>query len=149
MAILNYTTKVPIKKTVAEIQERLARAKAEAVLTEYDPDGIISAISFRIKTEFGVLTFRLPAKIQQTYQVIVRDEKIRPGLSTRDQAARVAWRIVKDWLDAQLAMIEAGLVDREQVFLPYVQDQSGQTLYELMRKEKFLALLPPKSQEVL
>jgi hypothetical protein len=33
------------------------------------------------------------------------------------------------------------------VFLPYAQDQSGYTLYQLMRKEKFLALLPAKEEQ--
>jgi hypothetical protein len=39
-------------------------------------------------------------------------------------------------------MIEAGLVDFEQVFLPYAQDATGRTLYELMRERKFQPLLP-------
>ena len=38
-------------------------------------------------------------------------------------------------------MIEAGLVDLEQVFLPYAQDATGRTLYELMRERKFQPLL--------
>jgi hypothetical protein len=33
-------------------------------------------LSFRIRTEFGVLTFLLPANIQRVYQVIVRDTRI-------------------------------------------------------------------------
>jgi hypothetical protein len=141
MPILDYTTKVPAAKTVAEIQSKLAKAKAEAILTEYESDGTVSALSFRIKTEFGTLTFRLPANIQRVYQVLVRDARIARSQRTREQAARVAWRIVKDWLEAQLAVIEAGLVDLEQVFLPYAQDQSGETFYELVRKQKFVSLL--------
>ena len=31
-------------------------------------------------------------------------------------------------------MIEAGLVDLQQVFLPYAQDAKGRTFYELMRE---------------
>jgi hypothetical protein len=99
-------------------------------------------LSFRIPTEFGVLTFLLPANIHRVYQVIVRDTRIPPSLRTKEQAARVAWRIVKDWIEAQLAMIEAGLVDLEQVFLPYAQDATGRTFYELMRERKFQPLLP-------
>jgi hypothetical protein len=142
MPILDYTTKVPVARTVAEIEAKLARAKAEAILKEYDRDGIVSALSFRIRTEFGVLTFLLPANIGRVYQVIVRDKRISPSLRTREQAARIAWRIVKDWIEAQLAMIEAGLVDLQQVFLPYAQDTKGRTFYELMRERKFQPLLP-------
>ena len=103
---------------------------------------MVSALSFRIRTEFGVLTFLLPANIERVYRVIVRDKRIPPSLRTKEQPARVAWPIVKDWLEAQLATIEAGLVDLEQVFLPYAQDATGQTLYELMRERRFQPLLP-------
>jgi hypothetical protein len=104
-----------------QIEVKLAKAKTEAILKEYDSDGIVSAISFRIKTEFGILTFLLPANIQRIYQVVARDTQIPRSLRTREQASRIAWRIVKDWTDAQLAMIEAGLVDLQQVFLPYAR----------------------------
>lgn len=142
MSILNYTTEVSAQKTITEISRLLVKAKASAILTEYEPDGLPSAISFRILTEFGLLTFRLPADVQKIYQVIVRDRNIRPGLRTREQAARVAWRIVKDWTEAQLAMIEAGLVDAAQVFLPYVQDATGTTLYQNLRQRRFAGYLP-------
>jgi hypothetical protein len=142
MSILNFTTKVPVARTVAEIEAKLAKAKAEAILKEYEPDGTVSALSFRIGTEFGILTFRLPANIQRVYQVVVRDRRIPRSQRTREQASRIAWRIVKDWTEAQLAMIEAGLVELTQVFLPYVQAPGGQTLYELMREQKFQPLLP-------
>ena len=68
---------------------------------------------------------------------MVRDRRIPPKMRTREQATRVAWRIVKDWLAAQLAMIEAGLVDLEEVFLPYAQNQAGRTVYEVMKTERF------------
>ena len=35
---------------VAEIEARLARAKAEAILKEYDCDGMVSALSFSLRT---------------------------------------------------------------------------------------------------
>jgi hypothetical protein len=48
MSILNYTTEVSVSKTIQEIHAKLAGAKAEAILTEYEPDGIASAVSFRV-----------------------------------------------------------------------------------------------------
>jgi hypothetical protein len=127
---------------------RLVKAKAGAIWKEYESDGTISALSFRIQTEFGILAFRLPANIQRVYQVVVRDGRIPRSQRTREQAARLAWRIVKDWTEAQLAMIEVGLVDLTQVFLPYMQAPSGETLYELMRKQKFQPMLSaPKGSE--
>jgi hypothetical protein len=141
MPILNYTTQIAAEKTVMEIQTMLGKAKAQAVMSEYD-DGVVSAISFRIKTESGVMSFRLPANVQKIYQVLVR-QKITPKLRTREQAARVAWRIVKDWLEAQLALVSAELADLEQVFLPYAQDETGATLYEVLRDRQFVGLALP------
>ena len=36
MPVPDYTAKVPVAKTVAEIEAKLANAKAEAILKEYD-----------------------------------------------------------------------------------------------------------------
>jgi hypothetical protein len=145
MAILNYTTQISAEKTVTEIQSMLARAKAQAIMTEYDADGVLAALSFRIMTAAGVMTFRLPANIQKIHQVLVRDKRITPKLRTREQAARVAWRIMKDWLEAQLAIVTAGMVDLEQVFLPYAQGPDGVTLYESLKDRRFHGLALPDS----
>jgi hypothetical protein len=145
MAILNYTTQISAEKTVTEIQSMLAKAKAQAIMTEYDPEGVLSALSFRIMTGAGVMTFRLPANVQKIYQVIVRDRRIAPKLRTREQAARVAWRIMKDWLEAQLAIVTAEMVDLEQVFLPYAQGADGRTLYESLKDRRFSGLALPDS----
>jgi hypothetical protein len=105
-------------------------------LTEFN-DGVIAAISFRIKTEFGVLTFRLPANVDGVFGVLNRSKSIPPRLRSREQAGRGAWRIVLNWLEAQLALIRAGLATVVQVFFPFCQDPSGMTLYERMRQAKF------------
>lgn len=47
------------------------------------------------------------------------------------QAEWVAWRILKDWVAAQMALIESGQAQAAQVFLPYATEQSGRTIYEL------------------
>jgi hypothetical protein len=137
MPILNYTTTIAAEKTVAEISRILVRAKASSILTEYDPEGLPASVSFRVLTEFGLMTFRLPAESDRIYKVIVRDNKVPRSLRTRRQAAKVAWRIVKDWIEAQVAMIEAGLVDTAQVFLPYAQDGAGNTVYDKFANAPF------------
>lgn len=46
-------------------------------------------------------------------------------------------------------MIEAGLVDLEQVFLPYAQNQGGQTVYDVMSSQRFSSLAPGASEDRL
>lgn len=145
MSILNYTTQIPFEKTTAEIQKILSAARAQAVLTEYDGEGVLTAISFRVMCSFGVISFRLPANVDKIFEIVKQSPKIPKRNRTREQAARVAWRIIKDWLQAQLAIIRAGMVTVEQVFLPYAQNEAGATVYESLQAGRFsgLALPPP------
>lgn len=144
MAILNYTTSINTEKTVSEIQGILARAKAQAVLSEYDDNGIMVAMSFKIRTPTGVMAFRLPANIEGVYQALRRNQKVPNRLKTYEQASRVSWRILKDWIEAQFAIVEAEMVDMAEVFLPYAQNESGQTLYELIKSGGFKQLTHDK-----
>ena len=46
------------------------------------------------------------------------------------QATRTAWRIVKDWVEAHIALVETQMVTAPQVFLPYAVMRDGRTLSE-------------------
>jgi len=140
MAILNYTTSISTEKTAAEIQKQLAQAKAQAVLCEYDDEGIMSCISFRIMTPHGTCMFKLPANIEGVYLAIKNNRKIPNRLKTREQAARVTWRILKDWVEAQVAIVEAGMASLTEVFLPYAQGKDGKTIYQSIEDQKFKAI---------
>ena len=140
MPILNYTTQIQTVKTVGEIQGILAAAGAGAVLTEYGPDGIVAALSFRINTTNGQLSFRLPARYEGIYRLLKNGEVPRK-LQTEEQAARVSWRIIKVWVQAQLALVEAEQADLTEVFLPYLQDPStGNTVYQKLKSDGFKRL---------
>jgi len=140
MAILNYTTSVDAVKTAMEIQRKLAKAGAQAILCEYDDNGVMSAMSFRTQTPHGAIFFRLPAQMDGVYRALCKDSKVPRRLKTHEQAAKVAWRILKDWIEAQLAIIESGLAELTQVFLPYAQDANGSTVYESIKNKGFGAL---------
>jgi hypothetical protein len=144
VAILNYRTEIKAEVTVAEIQRMLARAGARSILIDYDSDGEPSRVSFLVKSARGNLGFQLPANADAVFTVMAKqasEGKMRRSSATRSQAARVAWRIVKDWLEAQLAIIEAEMAVLEQVFLPYmtVQNKDGeqQSLFQLMQAQHF------------
>lgn len=140
MAILNYTTAIKAEKTVGEIQGMLAAAGASAVLIEYGPGGVLAALSFRINTVNGQLSFRLPARYKGVYKRL-QDEGVPRRLQTEEQAARVSWRIIKDWVKAQLALVEAEQAELTEVFLPYLQDpNTGDTVYQKLKSDGFKKL---------
>lgn len=140
MPILNYTTQIKAEKTYSEIQSILVAAKAQAVLSEYDDEGILQAIMFRIKTPTGLLSFRLPLNIDGVYKKLYENKKVPRKLKTREQAVRVTVRILKDWVEAQLAIVEAELATLIEVFLPYAQDGDGDTLYQALQSNNFKQL---------
>lgn len=151
MALLNYTTSVPWEKSVAEIVAMLAGAKASAVMQEFDGGGYVTAVCFKARTEFGEMAFRLPADVQKTQQVLQNQYKQkrvdRRYANDAGHARRVAWRILRQWVEAQVALIEIGLVKVEQVFLPYAQNHTGATLYEALRECHFDGLTLPGKGE--
>ena len=123
MPLKNYTTKVSAFQSVGEIQSMLAKAGATKILQELD-NGFVVGISFEINTPYGLRQFCLPAHTEKVQQVL-KNQKIKVD---RIQAERVAWRILKDWVAAQMAILETEMVTVDEVFLPYMLNGSG-TLY--------------------
>lgn len=142
MAILNYTTKIDAEKTVTEIQMMLVKAGANSILTEYadDMSGQVTAVSFRMNIDGTFVGFRLPADWQPILYLLQHDNKVPRPLKTSEQAIRVAWRIIKDWVEAQLAIIATKMVKPEQAFLPYMLNANGSTMYEVFASNPQLLL---------
>ena len=140
MPILNYTTKVSVDKTIADLQKILSKAKASAILTEYE-NGLPSGLSFCVEVNGSDIHFSLPVKVSGVTAALKRDRQYRDDAHAR----RVAWRIVKDWCDSQMALIDAGQAELAQVFLPYAQAANGTTLYSALKGNGFLQLTGPKS----
>ncbi len=130
MPLLNYTTKISGEKSVGEISRALAKVGARRVMHEYDDQGYIVALSFEIQLGEQLIAFRLPTDWRPVLKVLERDPKVPRPLKTQEQALRVAWRITKDWVEAQAAYVETNIVTTAQVFLPYAVTNTGATLYE-------------------
>jgi hypothetical protein len=141
MPLLNDTTRVSVDKTVGDIQKCLAAHGAKAILSEYDEHGTVIALSFKVSVGTQDLAFRLPANWRPVLTLLERDRKVPRSFRTPEQALRVSWRMVKDWVEAQLAIVETKMVQFEQVFLPLIITPDGRTLYERVREAQFV--LPP------
>lgn len=126
MAIKNYTTKVPAAKTVGEIQALLAKHGAQRVSIDYGENGRVLGVTFSLATNVGMSVFRLPSKIEAMKRLLAK-QKVK---CTDEHAEAVAWRNIKDWIDAQIALIETGLVEANEVMLPYMLDRDGCTMFE-------------------
>lgn len=134
MPLLNYTSKTPATDSIAAIGRMLAKAGARQVMQDYDDAGNIVALSFSLDLEGQRIGFRLPSDWHPVKLLLDRqlagNPNARPWMRTEDHARNVSWRIIKDWVEAQLAIIETQMVTTAQVFLPYAITASGQSLYE-------------------
>jgi hypothetical protein len=144
---LNYSTTIPAKRTVGECTDLLAEAGADAIgLTYEGPRSarVPTGLRFQIMTPAGPQSFVMPVNIDAVAKLLAgaleRGELFRKGglplsrYATREHAVMVAWRIIRDWLEAQLAIIDAEMVTLDQVMLPYLQVEGG-SLYELVRAQ--------------
>lgn len=139
MAILNYSTTVDSFKTVSEIEYILMKHNAKSIMKNCDGESI-TGLSFLIDTGGKQIPVRLPVRVDECLEVLRREKKNNPRSNikaTREQAERVAWRILKDWVEAQMALLDIQMVRFEEIFLPYIEVQ-GRTIYERLEEKQFL-----------
>lgn len=134
MPIKNYTTKVDVYQSLGEIQGALAKNGARKIMIDYDEKGNPVGVTFGINTPQGSLGFLLPANIEGVLKVFAK-QKVKPD---REQAEQTAWRNIRDWVLAQMAFVEAGNVEVDEVFLPYLTDGKGRTLYQVYQSGQLL-----------
>lgn len=100
--IKNYTSGVPVERTINRIEGALIRGGAIGISKEYR-EGLLEAIHFLIPNIKGpgMTIIRLPGDAKAVYKAML-DKMKRPREETlkrlQDQAARTAWKLIQDWL---------------------------------------------------
>lgn len=148
MGVLNYTTSIASSKTIAEVQQLLAKYGASRIAVDY-LDGEPSGLTFALTTPHGPRLFTLPVNVDAMHRLLVAESRAgrlkggrsRSVMESREQAERVAWRVIKDWLAAQLALVQTEMAGLDQVMLPYLHVDGDRTLYAVYtERENLLAL---------
>lgn len=140
MAILNYTTQIDVYKTVAEIERILSEHGVMSIMKQYE-DGQVVSLSFLIDDGEKKIPVRMPIRVDECLKVMQKQKKEHPKMqikATKEQASKVAWRIMKDWIEVQMALLEINMVRFEEIFLPYIETTGGKTIYEKLEERKFL-----------
>jgi hypothetical protein len=93
--------------------------------------------------------FQLPVRIDPVFKILngrrrSAYERQESAGKDRAQAERVAWRQLYRWAQAQLALVDAGMAAAREIFLPYLLDHEGRTVYEIFEEKRFKALPPAK-----
>jgi hypothetical protein len=144
MNIKNYTSSVSIINSINRIEFRLSQAGATHIAKTYEkerPTGMI----FQIPVNGFPLTFKVPSKVDKVYEYMLKQRKSPPTQSAketvRQQADRTAWKILADWVDIQVSLIEINHVETIEAFLQYTYDgREDKTLFEKMKQENFKLL---------
>lgn len=139
MPILNYTTKIRPDRTVGEIQKLLGAKGARRVSIDYDA-GRIAAVTFVLDVAGREIAFRLPSNPDGVRRALQK-QRVANVYQTPEHAQSVAWRIVKDWIEAQLALVEAQQADMAEVFLPYAVVSKNTTMYQQFQMHAAKGLL--------
>ena len=152
MAIKNYTSDIPINRIFQRIQDSLAQHGTRQISFDYGNNGKVYGVFFTILLDEQRLQVKLPARVDKALSVLqkqysnglMRDRKtsaiFRRGNKKEmdDQAYRVAWRNILDWVEAQMALLEIEMAKIEEIFLPYMVTSTGKTFFERIEQKGFL-----------
>ena len=159
MFLKNYTSDVPISQTIYRIEQVLIKCGVSGITKEYTAAGTVTALTFHVKIEGrGDVAIRLPADVNAAWDALWLDyvdgdklnqngdavsawgsRKKKRKIDFKEQAERTAWKIVQDWVEVQMSMIQTRQAEWVQVFLPYVWD-GKRTFYTALKDNGFKQL---------
>jgi hypothetical protein len=137
--IKNYTTEVGEERTVGEIMGLLAGKGARSIRIDYDEQNRPTGVCFILLLHELPIPFRLPCNFTGVFKAMSSAYKDRSAKyrwernpESTSQSRRVAWRIIKDWVAAQMALVEAEQASMAQAFFPYAvaNEKSSVTAFD-------------------
>ena len=142
----NYTSGIAVERSVAMIEQLLAARGATKIMKTYDAKGLPIGMLFSIPIGGQEVHFRLPSRIENCRTILERSLSPRARPETKknllNQAGRTAWKILFDWCEAQMAMIDLAQVDVCEVFMAYLYDAAqDKTLFDHMKERGFKAMI--------
>jgi hypothetical protein len=133
------TTRIDAQKTAGEIISELVKAGATSINTDYK-NGTICGLRWVMVVNGHNALFDMPVRVDAVAKLI----------RNREKAVRVAWRQLLRWTQAQVAMIQTGMVQPAEVFFAYhvPAGQTGpeRTVFEMAISSQFKALTPASKQ---
>ena len=138
----NYTSTVSATKSMNKIEHYLAQNGVLNISKTYN-DNHIEAIYFQVNVNGATIPFKLPANVEACYNVLKLQRRRPPNKSQekalREQAERTAWKIISEWIEIQMSLIEMEQAEFMEIFLPYVA-LNDTTFYNKIKKDGFKLL---------
>jgi hypothetical protein len=141
--IKNYTSSVPPERSVNHIEKTLVAHGAKNIMKTYTPEAKLGGLFFVISIEGTDRPFKVPARVDRVEKRLKEQVK-KPHRGTMEriseQAERTAWKLLADWVDIQMSLIDLDQAEFLEVFLPYVQTGREQTFFEKIKKDSMRLL---------
>jgi hypothetical protein len=156
----NYTSEVPVSQTIHRIEQVLIKSGVCGITKEYaDTNGTIAALTFRLYSFDSQVTIRLPVSKDAALDALWLDyadvdklsddgqslhwprKKKKRRSDFTAQAERTAWKIMQDWVEVQMSMIQMKQAEPMQVFLPYVMVDDQTSVFQQIKATHFKGLL--------
>jgi hypothetical protein len=141
MNIRNYTSGVPVNRSVSLMHDLLVDIGASDILNTYSSDGKIKALTFKISMDDGRPVMYRIEPVVDGYVAQLMPRKPQKGTMAKllPQAERTAWKIEYEWVAITCAKIKVGKVTPMQAFLAYIWD-GKQTFYDRISSGGFRQL---------
>jgi hypothetical protein len=149
MILKNYTTNKDHNRTLAEIEKTLAQLGAKKIMKEYDDNGNVESLSFQIFFNENMIAIKLPARVDRIPYALRRiynnDKSItsnqksllKKAMGDENRTRNIGWRIIQDWLDSQIAVMQLDQINMIEALLPFTVVKNNKTLYELLESNDF------------
>jgi hypothetical protein len=139
------STTVAAARTAGEVSTLLIAAGARRITVDYDETGRIVGMSFILLIRNIPHPFSMPVRTDGVFKILQgrrRSDRYRYVEIDRAQAERIAWRHLLRWIQVQLAMADTGMAELREVFLPYLVDEGGRTVFQYFEETRFKELPP-------
>jgi hypothetical protein len=166
MFLKNYTSSVPVSQTIHRIEQILLACGVSGIAKEYGPNQKIVALIFKVSfdKDSHEVVVRLPVKEKSAIDALWRDyagvdisadgkeivhssRKNKRPADFVEQGERTAWKLMQDWVEVQMSMIQLNQATLDEIFLPYLWN-GKQTVYERIKEAGLRNLLPERTEEV-
>jgi hypothetical protein len=151
MNIKNYTTTVPVIRSVQNIEQLLVDAGAININKSYNDQKEVEGIVFQLMIDQKPIFFKVEVtqqNIQAIYKIIGKDRRRLTRIQTDTllaQSKRIAWKLLHEELHIQLTRIHLQQIEAMRIFLPYVcNPMTGETLFEKLKEGNFKLLTEGK-----
>ena len=134
------TTEVPARTSRDQIMSLLVEHGAGNIGLQYEGKKVVG-LSFGLTTTLGPLLFALPLRTDSIFKFLQaerRRQREEHATQDRERADRIAWRQLLRWLEAQLALVELGMVQTAEVFMPYAKQSDGKTMFQVFSEQRLL-----------